>query len=105
MKPSLSQRETIGFDETDPAVSNTFFVLLCIPPWAAIRVEPLVATGLVEGSPQTDGEPLERILPGSENVMSETRPLLSLLQHGQPTSVPAVKPDNIGRLQLLVFTV
>ena len=53
----------------------------------------MVDAGHGEGGPQTDGEPLERRLPGSENVMRETGPLLSLLQDGQPTS--AVKSDNI----------
>ena len=64
----------------------------------------MVDAGHGEGSPQTDGEPLERRLPGRENIMLETGPLLSLLQDGQPTSVSAVKSDNIRGLQVVVFS-
>ena len=74
------------------------FFYLCIPPLAAIRVEPVVDAGHGEGSLHADGEPLEWRLPGSENVMCETGPLLSLLQHGQPALVSAIDPANITGL-------
>ena len=57
---------------------------------AVIGVDPAVAPEHAEGSPQTDGVSLEGRLPGVENVMEDTRPLLSLLQHHQPTPVPTV---------------
>ena len=47
---------TKGFDENYYGFINSLF---CIPPLAAIRVEPLVDAGHGERSPQTDGEPLE----------------------------------------------
>ena len=68
---------------------------LCIPPLAAIRVDPQVVAGHVEGSHQTDGEPLVWRFIGFEDVIVETRGLLSILQYGQPGLVSTVEPDNI----------
>ena len=79
-------------------VKNIFFIwslYLCIPPLAAIRVDPQVVAGHVEGSHQTDGEPLVRRFIGFEDVIVETRGLLSILQYGQPGLVSTVKPGNI----------
>ena len=64
--------------------ASLYLFYLCIPPLTAIRVEPVVDAGHGEGSPQTDGEPLVGRFPGRDDVMLETRGLLSILQDGQP---------------------